>query len=134
MTISPRQAVAHASTRSQGRICTSASRRTAALGPVRQAFLEWFQLSGHFRSERAKQECINESAAVGILAAKIVVSLDHLLEAVNGIFHPRNDLLEPSTQRGQRDSDQRLGQSFFTSEVIVKRGLGDPGRLDDLAH
>ena len=42
--------------------------------------------------------------------------------------------LERIDQVRKRNRQERRGKAFLALEVIVKRGLGDAGRLDNLAH
>ena len=133
MTISPRQAVEQASTRSRAIKPDSASRRTAASVQLTRLSPKRLELAGDLRPVRPEEKGINEPAAVRIVAAKGVLSVDHPLEAPNRIVHGRDNLPQRRHQIRERDRQQGLGQTFLASEVVVQRGLGNSRRLDNLS-
>ena len=90
--IRPRQAVQQASLRSRAISPASASRRTADSVQRKQAVAKRLELADDIRARGTKQKRVDEPAAIRVLAECDVASLDHLLEARDGVLDGLDDV------------------------------------------
>ena len=84
-------------------------------------------------TRRTEQQRVDESAAIRVFAERDVARLDHLLEARDRVFDRRDDAPERVDQVRQGTVSSCRRKPLLALEVIVKRGLGHAGRLDNFA-
>ena len=93
-----------------------------------------FQLTGDFRTQRAKEQGINEPTSVRVVATKGILPFDaRCSRHRTGCSTVVTILRSSATRLVEWHRQQGLGQPFLAAEVVIERGLGDTSRVDDFA-